>query len=201
MRRRRPERGRDRDRSRRGLRRAGRGGRAGRASVRGPATGPGPDRHRRPSPAATADGRRAGGGSPSSSATVGEPNIGRPWVRRIRPQTSGSTTTMPTPTSAMKTGWVWSSPAPSGRPAGLVEQGQPRHGQHDHDAAADERLRHARRDPAAEDACPAASRSPAGTRMCQSRPLRAMLEIAAAITSGTACTRSVPTRRSADRPG
>ena len=35
----------------------------------------------------------------------------------------------------------------------------------------------------------------------QSRPCRAMLEIAAASTSGTACTRSVPTSFTADRPG
>ena len=35
----------------------------------------------------------------------------------------------------------------------------------------------------------------------QSSPCRAMLEIAAAITSGTACTRSVPTSLTADSPG
>ena len=40
-----------------------------------------------------------------------------------------------------------------------------------------------------------------GMRMAQSRPWRAMLEIAAAITSGTAWTRSVPTSFTADRPG
>ena len=40
-----------------------------------------------------------------------------------------------------------------------------------------------------------------GIRIDQSRPCRAMLEIAAASTSGTAWTRSVPTSRTAARPG
>ena len=40
-----------------------------------------------------------------------------------------------------------------------------------------------------------------GSVIDQSRPLIAMLEIAAASTSGTACTRSVPTSFTADRPG
>ena len=40
-----------------------------------------------------------------------------------------------------------------------------------------------------------------GIRRSQSRPWIAMLEIAAAITSGTACTRSVPTSLTAVRPG
>ena len=40
-----------------------------------------------------------------------------------------------------------------------------------------------------------------GSSSAKSRPWSAMLEIAAASTSGTACTRSVPTRRTAERPG
>ena len=115
---------------------------------------------------------------------------------------SGPRRAAPAPASrarSRRSGPGASRPRPQRRPARLVEQRDARHGQHDHDAAPDDRLRH-----------PGAIRLPSmvpGTepsisgQIDQSSPLIAMLEIAAASTSGTACTRSVPTSFTADSPG
>ena len=48
---------------------------------------------------------------------------------------------------------------------------------------------------------PGVEPSTSGIRIDQSSPLIAMLEMAAASTSGTAWTRSVPTSYTAERPG
>ena len=107
----------------------------------------------------------------SSSLTVGVPRHGRPAWRRRRPQTMGTTaSSRPRRRAPMKhrVGLVL---AGSQRPpAGLVEQRQAGHRQHDHDAATDVRLRNARSDLRTEDQ-PGTEPMISGITMPQSRPL------------------------------
>ena len=137
-----------------------------RASVRRPPTGPGPDRSRPPPESAGLVSSR------DFALELGDRRARRtsavPRARRISPQTNGSTTTIASPISAISTGVRLVLAGAERGPAGLVEQGQAGHREHDHDAAADERLRDPRSDLAAEDRARARSRSPAAPG-CASR--------------------------------
>ena len=90
-------------------------------------------------------------GGRSSSATVGAPELGSPCSLRSTPQISGTHDDhrQADDGDQHRVGVVLAGA--ERRPAGLVEQRDAGHRQHHDDAAADERLRHPRRDLAAED--------------------------------------------------
>ena len=100
----------------------------------------------------------------------------------------------------MRMGWVSSSPAPNGAQPALSSSATP-------DIVSTITMPRRMNDCGTRGAILLPIRVPgtepriSGIVTDQSRPWRAMLEIAAASTSGTACTRSVPTSRTAARPG
>ena len=105
---------------------------------------------------------------------------------------------MTRPTTAIRTGWVSSSPSgaqpalsSSATPLMVSTTTMPRR-------MIDCGTRGAIRAPMR---VPGTEPMTSGMRISQSSPWSAMLEMAAARTSGTACTRSVPTSRTAASPG
>ena len=107
---------------------------------------------------------------------------------------------MARPMPAMSIGWVSSSPAPSGAQPALSSSATP-------DMVSTMTMPRRMKDCGTRGAIllprmvPGTEPRISGIVRDQSRPLSAMFEIAAARTSGTAWTRSVPTRRTAERPG
>ena len=107
---------------------------------------------------------------------------------------------MTTPTRPMSRGWVSCSPAPNGAQPALSSSATP-------DIVSTTTMPRRMIDCGTRGAImlprivPGTEPMMSGIVTVQSSPCSAMLETAAASTSGTACTRSVPTSRTADSPG
>ena len=135
---------------------------------------------------------------PRARRPSGAPNIGSPCPRRSSPQTSGTSTIIARPTAAISIGCV--SSLPSGAQPALSSSATP-------DMVSTTTMPRRMNDCGTRGAIVLPIRVPgtepitSGISSSQSRPCSAMLEIAAASTSGTAWTRSVPTSRTARARG